>query len=221
MKKIMMAMLVVGLTAMVAQGALVHYIFDEPVSGEWDVYVEVTAESGDTVGISNYAFNVYVPDPSTVTYDENTLFTFSLAEMTFVGFLDTTTVVKPFPFPVDPAFMNIGNYQGSGVSAIEGVGILDPLHVESFMPGTYPDVDLNRPAYLGTVYTPEGLLYANFVPETPALYGTSVDVFHEDPPTAGAGLTWEVDPIPEPITLSLLVLGAGGLSVIRRIRRRR
>ena len=61
----------IGLSALLAQAATVHYSFNETAVGNWDVYVEVTGE--DTAGLSAYAVWVVDVAPGTCSWAQNAL----------------------------------------------------------------------------------------------------------------------------------------------------
>ena len=193
----------VGLSALAAQAAAVHYTFNETSSGTWEVLVQVTPAAGDTMGLSAYA--IWVDSPG-VSYVSNKLDTLN-GSYAAIGFL---TPVSGYV----GALFNAGNFQTTG-SPIYDVGI-NPVYILP-PPGPPPvPVDLGVPALLGTLTTPAGLTLTSQLYPGPAgtgLFNGAGDGYQTSPPTP----TWEVNPIPEPVTLTLL--GLGGLAML--IRRRR
>ena len=119
MKKIVMTMMVIALTAMVAQGAAVHYEFTETAPGTWDVTALVTG--ADTAGLSAYSIWVYSP-PAGVSFAESQLGTLS-ATYQPVGF-------QSFVSGDVGGNFNAGNFQGSGAAAILGIGNKQQLLVQ-------------------------------------------------------------------------------------------
>ncbi len=216
MKKIVMTMLVIGLTAMVAQAAAVHFVFDERVDGTpgtWDVTVEVTG--ADTAGLASYSIWVFGVDPATVSYAENTLGTMN-SDYQPIGF-QAANLVQGYL----GADFNAGNFQNSGPSAILGIGMV-PLDLHA--PGdVVPPVILGVPALLGTLTTPPGLVV--HYPGIPYIQGglgaESASCFNETGdgylPPEEVTVSAETFPIPEPATLSLLAIG--GLVMLRRRRK--
>ena len=153
MKKIVMTMMVIGLTGTVGQTAAVYYSFDEIASGTWNVNVTVTGE--DTAGLSAYSIWVYNVDPSLVSYSENTLSTLNDAYSS-IGFSSSMLVQGD----VGGDF-NAGNFQNSGAGAILGIGKI-PVYVEPPAGIPTPPVDLGAPALLGTLSTPVDLSRGDF-----------------------------------------------------------
>ena len=188
----------IGLSAVLAQAAAVHYTFDETAPGSWDVSVEVTG--ADTAGLSSYSLWVDAT-PALVSYTENVLSGITnFSPLTVVGF---NTLVQG---DVAGKF-NAGNFQ-SLPNAIMGVGKVPVLVV----PLAGDNVDLGVPAFLGTLSTPVGLGVGDLYPGDAGLFNAAGDGFQTSPPAA----TFDVNPIPEPVTLTLL--GLGGLALL--IRRR-
>ena len=212
MKKIVMTMMVIGLTAMVAQAAVVHYSFDETAPGTWDVYALVTG--ADTAGLSAYSIWVY-GYPGEVSYAENTLGTMNSGSQP-IGFHAASRAQGYLG-----ADFNAGNFQNSGPSAILGIGMV-PLDLHA--PGdVVPPVILGVPALLGTLTTPPGLVV--HYPGIPYIQGglgaESASCFNETGdgylPPEEVTVSAETFPIPEPATLSLLAIG--GLVMLRRRRK--
>jgi|SaaInl7_200m_RNA_FD_contig_31_895038_length_677_multi_33_in_0_out_0_1 hypothetical protein len=198
MKKFVATMLVVGLMAVVAQAGAVNYSFDETVSGTWEVSVTVTGT--DTAGLSAYGF--YVNNTAGVSYVENTL-----------NVLGPDYQPDGFLSPVSGyigADFNAGNYQGSA-AAIQGIGIV-PVYQAPPTGVPVPPVDLAVPALLGTLTTPGGLGAGDFATDGAGLLNLAADGFLSE-----LTVTQEVNPIPEPMTLSLLAIG-GCLVAIKRKR---
>ena len=198
MKKIAMTMMVVGLTAMVAQAGAVHYEFTETAPGTWDVTALVTG--ADTAGLSAYSIWVYSP-PAGVSFAENTLGTLSAAFQP-IGFQSFVSGDVGGDF-------NAGNFQGSGAAAILGIGkvavfVAPPAGVP------LPPVDTGVPALLGTLTTPTGLGAQDFAALSAGLLNAAGDGFLQD-------VTTSYEVIPEPATM--LLLGIGGLALIRRRRK--
>ena len=179
--------------------ALVHYSFDEIASGTWEVNITV---SGDIAGLSSYG--IWVNDSTGVSYVENTLGTVD-ANFQPIGFLG-------FPSGDIGGRFNAGNYMNYGDSAITGIGMF-PVDEPGAIPGTTPHVLLSVPALLGTLTTPAGLGEDDFEPDGAWVLNGDNTFFYQGVVT----ITHEVNPIPEPASLSLLVIG--GLGLIRRKRR--
>ena len=207
MKKLGVALMLVlclSIPAMaVIQDAAVHYTFTETAPGTWDVHVEVTG--ADTAGLSAYALWVAGSDPASVSYTENVLSAVtSTSPLTVWGF---NSLVSSPPL-VDGKF-NVGDSQPALDKAILGIG-KDPV----FFDGMFDDVDLDVPALLGTLTTPTGLgegdLYPG--PAGTGLFNAAGDGYLASLPTP----TYDLNPIPEPATLTLL--GLAGFTVL--IRRR-
>jgi len=177
--------------AMTAQAALVHYTFNETASGNWKVYVQVTPQNSDTVGLSAYSLYVNA-DPALVSYAENVLGTTG-AGFEPIGFQSTTLMQGD----VGGQF-NAGNFQPVAPGSIPGIGI-DPVDEPGIIPGTTPHVVLGVPALLGVLTTPAGLGYAGelYVTSASGLLDSSGEGFMvgADLPTIGNGkLTYEVNP---------------------------
>ena len=104
MKKFSIAvttLICIGLFALAAQAAAVHYTFNEPAPGTWEVYVEVTG--ADTAGLS--AYSLWVNAGAGVSYAENVL-----------GTVDGTfTPIGFSPATLSSGFIlgqfNVGNFQ--------------------------------------------------------------------------------------------------------------
>ena len=201
MKKIVMTMMVIGLTAMVAQAATVHFSFDETAPGTWEVNVTVTG--ADTLGLAQYS--IWVRDTAGVSYVENKMNTLRAGDFAAMGFQPATLVSGP----IGPDY-NAGNFQGANEFAVHNIGVT-PLQIGPPPPFPAPppyDIDLGVPAHIGTLTTPTGLGLGDFD-------ATSANMFN----LAGDGVIepglrlLEVNPIPEPATLSLLAIG--GLVLLR------
>ena len=184
--------LCIGLSTLAAQGALVHYTFTETSSGNWDVLLQVSGD--DTAGLSAYA--IWVNAASGVNYTENTLGTLNAMSQP-IGF-SPSTLLKGYIL----GKYNAGNFQ-SYTAPILGIGKI-PVHVDPPPAVPLPPVDLGVPALLGTLSTPAGLhLLTDIYPEAVSLFNAVGDGYQSSPPSA----TWEVNPIPEPATLGLLLIG--------------
>ena len=196
----------IGLSALLAQAAAVHYSFNETAVGNWEVYVQVTG--ADTAGLSSYS--LWVDAGAGVSYVENTL-----------GTVGAGFVPKGFsPATLSSAYIlgkfNVGNFQ-TFTAPILGIGKV-PVDDPGVIPGTTPHVSLGVPALLGTLTTPAdmGLGASNltdFFPGDAGLFNEAGTGYLTSVPAA----THEVNPIPEPVTLTLL--GIGGLAML--IRRQR
>jgi hypothetical protein len=145
-----------------------NYIFRETSPGTWEVSIEVSGD-GSTVGLSAYEIWVDGVDSSLVSFTENVLGTVVGVEYTPVGFASL------LQGDVGGSF-NAGNYQGSGDSAILGIGMVD-IDEPGSLPGTTPHVDLGVPALLGILSTPEGLDEANFRAISVGLFNAVGDGF--------------------------------------------
>ena len=160
----------------------VHYTFRETSPGSWEVTIEIIGEG--TAGLSAYEIWVDGVDPATVNFAENTLGTVVGGTLTPIGFLSSTfiqgEVVGNF---------NAGNYQSSGDSAIQGVGMVE-VYEPGSIPGTTPLVDLGVPALLGILSTETGLTEANFRAIVVGLLNAAGDGFLSSPPIP----TYEVIP---------------------------
>ena len=202
MKKILATMLVVGLMAVVAQAGTVHYSFDETVSGTWTVSVTVTQDPGgdDTAGLSAYGF--WVNDTAGVSYVESQLDTLN-ASYQPVGFL------SPVNGYVGDDF-NAGNYQGS-TNAVQNIGII-PVYMAPPAGVPTDPIDLGVPAIVGILTTPAGLGVGDFAPDDAGLLNLAADGFLTE-----LTVTSETNPIPEPMTVSLLAIG-GFLVALKRKR---
>ena len=196
MKKFSIAvvtLICIGLASLASQAATVTYTFDETASGSWDVYAEVTAGVAETAGLSAYSVWVYT-NPALVSYTENTLFDAGA----FKGFLPPNLSQGD----VGGDF-NAGNFQTSGGFALTGVGI---------SPVVSGPVNLGVPALLGTLSTPGGLGVADLAGTSAGLLNPTNDGF-----LTSVAVESVVNPIPEPVTLSLLAIG--GLLMLARRRR--
>ena len=167
-----------------AKESSVHYIFNEVSPGQWEVLVEVTGDT--TAGLSSYSVWVDGVDPATVSYDENGLWTVVGPNYTRVGFQPETLVTGD----VGGSF-NASNYQGSGESALQGVG-KEEVYEEGAFPGYTPLVDLDVPALLGILTTEPGLGEANFRATNVGLLNINGDGFLSYLPTP----TYEVNSLP-------------------------
>jgi hypothetical protein len=195
----------IGLSAVLAQAAAVHYTFDETAPGSWDVSVEVTG--ADTAGLSAYSLWVKAPSGAGVSFAQNILATVDAGFATY-GFASGN--VSQIAFPTLDLY-SAGNFQ-TLTAKLLGVGMVAIDDPGAFPPGS-PHVQLVVPALLGTFTTPVGLGVADLYPGDAGLFNAAGDAFHSAPPAA----TFTVNPIPEPVTLTLL--GLGGLALL--IRRRR
>ncbi|HDY65670.1 MAG TPA: PEP-CTERM sorting domain-containing protein [Phycisphaerae bacterium] len=200
MKKIVMTMMVIGLTAMVAQAAGTTFHFVETAPGNWEISVAVTG--GDSVGLAQYS--IWVRNTAGVSYVENKMNTLRAGDFAALGFQPATMLAGY----IGPDF-NAGNFQGANEFAVQGIGVT-PLQIGPPLPFPAPppyDIDLGVPAHIGTLTTPTGLTLADFD-------ATSANVLD----MTGEGVI-ETFPnvVPEPATLALL--GAGSLLLIRRKRR--
>ena len=211
MKKFAMTMMIIGLTAMVAQAAATHFEFNETAPGTWDVLVTVTG--ADTLGLTQYSIWVY--DTPGVSYVENRLSTFRPGDFATIGFPPGSMASVYIDGTSD---FNASNIQWANEFAIQGIGMI-PLQMGPPPPFPAPppyDIDLGIPALLGTLTTPTGLGLPAGSPEGHDDFAaTSANVLD----LTGEGVietvpTWEVNPIPEPATLSLLAIG--GLALLRR-----
>ena len=173
-----------------------NYIFKETAPGTWNVLIEVAG--AETSGLSAYEFWVDGVDPATVSFSQNVLST-----VVGIGF-DPVGFMSLLQGDVGGSF-NAGNYQESGSAAIQGIGMLE-VYEEGSDPGITPLVDLDVPALLGTLSTPQNLGAENFRVSVVGLLNAAGDDFYD---TSGITPTMEV--IPEPVTLSLLVFGGVGL----------
>ena len=178
--------------------ASIHYSFDEIASGTWEVNVTV---AGDTAGLSCYT--IWVNNSTGVSYVENTLGTLSDG-FTPIGFLSSTMLSGDIQGRFDAS-----NYQQYGDVAITGIGIT-PVYAEAPAGIPIPPVDLGVPALMGTLTTPAGLGEADFEPQGGWLLNADNTYYYQGDVT----ITHEVNPIPEPATMGLLVIG--GLGMIRR-----
>ena len=196
-----MTVLCIGLASLTAQGALVNYTFNETSSGQWNVLVQVSGT--DTVGLS--AYSIWVNSASGVDYTENVLGTIG-AGFAPIGFSPSTEVEGYIA-----GKYNAGNFQSFG-SKIAGIGKV-PVDNPGIIPGTTPHVLLGVPALLGTLSTPAGLhLSTDLYPGSVGLFNADGTGYLASPPTP----TWQVNSIPEPVTL--LVLALGGLAALLRRR---
>ena len=168
---------------------MVHYIFEETSSGNWEVSVEVADE--DSAGLSAYSLWVYNTDPALVSYTENTL----CDAATLEGFLPPNLVQGD----VGGDF-NAGNFQSAGPFALTDIGIA---------PVSQGAVDLGVPALLGILTTPAGLGEDDFAALNAGLLNATNDGY-----IAGVTVSYDVYPIPEPATLGLLLIG--GLILVRK-----
>ena len=181
-----------------ANAASIHYSFDEITSGTWEVNVTVT---GDTAGLSNYTF--WVNDSTGVSYVENTLGTVNAAYQP-LGFVSSTLLSGDIGGRFDA-----GNFQNFGDYAITGIGMV-PVDEPGGYPPSTPHVLLGVPALMGTLTTPPGLGEGDFEPQGGWLLNADNTFFYQGDVT----ITHEVNPIPEPASLSLLVIG--GLALLKR-----
>ena len=185
-----------------SQAPTAHFSFNETSAGTWAISTEVT---GDTAGLSAYSIWIRGVHPSQVIYEEGTLGTIGDG-FTPRGFQSSTFLSGD----VGGDF-NAGNFQSSGDAAIPGIA-KDAVEDAGVIPGTTPHVQLDVPALLGTLTTPEGLGKANFEATSVGLLNPEGNGFLTDPPTP----TYEVNPfvIPEPASLGLLILSY--LTLLRR-----
>ena len=139
----------------------VNYTIQETEPGTWEVLVEVSGDG--TAGLSAYEIWVDGVDPATVSYAENILGTFVDPSYTAVGFSSANLLQGT----INGSF-NVGNFQGSGDAAIEGIGMVE-IYEEGCDPGTTPLVDLDAQALLGILTTDAGLTEDNFRMPTVAL----------------------------------------------------
>ncbi len=212
MKKIVMTMMVIGLTAMVAQAAATHFEFNETAPGTWDVLV--TVSGADTLGLASYSIWVY--DTPGVSYVENKLSTLRPGDFATIGFPSGSMLSGYMEGTSD---FNAGNLQWANEFAVQGIGLipvqLGPPSPPFPAPPPY-DIDLGVPALLGTLTTPTGLGLPAGSPEGHDDFAaTSANVLD----LSGLGVietepTWEVNPIPEPATLALL--GMGLIAILRK-----
>ena len=189
-----MTVLCIGLLTIAAQGALVHYTFNETSSGNWNVLVQVSGD--DTAGLSAYA--IWVNSASGVNYTENVLGTLN-GSYSPIGF-QAGNLLKGY---ISGKY-NAGNFQ-SYTAPISGIGKVPVFIMPPPGPPPIP-VNLGVPALLGTLTTPAGLhlttdLYPG--PTGTGLFNAGVTGYL---PTVTP--TWEVNPIPEPATLALLAIGS-------------
>ena len=205
MKKIVMTMMVIGLTAMVAQAAGVIFYFDETAPGTWEVSVDATG--GDNLGLAQYS--VWVRGTTAVSYVEEKMSTLRAVNFAAMGFQPSTLVDGP----IGPDY-NAGNFQGANEYAIHNIGVT-ALQIGPPPPFPAPppyDIDLGVPAHIGTFTTPTGLGLGDFDATSANMFNLTGDGVIEPGPWLCV-----VNPIPEPATLSLL--GVGSLLLIRRKRR--
>ena len=174
----------------------VHYTFRETSPGTWEVLIQVTGV--ETSGLSAYEVWVDV-DPATVSYEENILYTVVGENYTPVGFFHGTMLQGD----VGGSF-NAGNYQSSGDSAIQGVGMVE-VYEPGWLPGTTPLVDLDVPALLGILSTPEGLGEEDFRVATAGLLNALGD---------GYLATGSLVPTMEVIPFTFLLGDANGDGVV-------
>lgn len=197
MKKFVATMLVVGLLAVVAQAGAVHYSFDETAAGTWTVSAEVTGT--DTVGLS--AYGAYCSDAA-ATYVQNTL--------SILGPTYTTVGFGAADQAVILGELNVGSFQ-TNAAAIQGVGqvVIDMATPPGPPPAT---LHLDAKALLGTFTTALVLGADDFRSDGAGLLNLANDGYLTE-----LTVTQEVNPIPEPMTLSLLAIG-GCLVAIKRKR---
>lgn len=200
MKKIVMTMMVIGLTAMVAQAAGTTFHFVETAPGTWEVSVNATG--GDNLGLAQYS--VWVRGTTAVSYVEEKMSTLRAVNFAAMGFQPSTLVDGP----IGPDY-NAGNFQGANEYAIHNIGVTAlQIGPPSPFPAPPPyDIDLAAQAHIGTFTTPEGLTLADFDATSANVFNLAGDDVLETFPNV----------VPEPATLALL--GAGSLLLIRRKRR--
>lgn len=210
---ISVTMLCVGLSTMAAQGALVHYTFNETSVGNWEVFVGVTDTASETAGLSAYSVWVVDVAAGTCSWTQNAL---SVADsltsppyFQSVGFLDASSSDTVYPSTTTPSF-NAGSYQNAGDTAITGIGEI-AVNRTGTLAGT---VTLGVPAKMGTLTTPAGLGEANFSAFSSGLLNAD----NTDYVSPMVVPTFEVNPIPEPATLAVLGLGVLSFLVARRRR---
>ncbi len=141
----------------------VHYTFRETAPGTWEVLVDIT---GGTTGLSAYEFWVDGVDPGTVSFTENRLGTFADGE--YVGFSPANCLSGD----IGGSF-NAGNFQASGATAIEGIGMSD-VYIDGLAL-----VDLDAQALLGILTTEEGLTEENFRATVVGLLNEFNDGFYD------------------------------------------